>query len=243
MSGEYPPAIIEALAVCDAVRVAGGEVRLFGGVAAAIVGRPWFDSHPAFARRTRDIDLVGRKEHLKIVRDVLVDRGFREAPQVRVQTEGERAYFSRSDITIDFAGDELIFCQRLDVRDRLHLAYPTLPVTDLLLEKLQIVEPAEHNLADLLALIGSVGPATIDNAYVWRVLGARWGYWYSAKRFIERAKEFARRNAEESSIVTLNTLGQIIGSTPRTLRWRVRAAFGTTLPWYAPVEPLQVEVR
>lgn len=233
--------IQEAIDLCNECRRAGVEIRIFGGVAAAIISEDWFNRNLRFRRHHKDVDVVGRKEDLKSVRRIMAIRGYEEVKQIALQTEGERAVFGRKDCVIDFAGDDLSFCQRLPVRDRLALDFPTLSITDLALEKLQIVEPGPVQIIDFIALIISPKAESLDRIRLWSILGRSWGYWYSAKCFLKAAEVFASANGITEAIAHLHSFESWIDDTPRGICWRARSLFRTLIPWRAPVEPIDGE--
>jgi hypothetical protein len=235
--------IQEAVSLTNECRKAGGQVRIFGGIAAAMVGAKWFEKNPRYARTPGDIDLVGRKEDLTIFRRVAATRGYREAKHVVLETEGGRALFASDDCAVDFAGDEILFCQSIKVRSRLTLSYPTLSPGDLALEKLQIAEPSNPSFVDFIAIVSSVGVSGLDPLHLKTVLGNNWGFWYSAKRFLKRAKEFATNERLDDVVPMLIELDLILDSIRKSIRWRLRSLFGTLIPWHAPVELLSANEK
>jgi hypothetical protein len=129
-------------------------------------------------------------------------------------------------------------CHALDVRDRLELDTETLPLADLLLLKLQIVEATEKDDVDALALFADhpVGPDGIDGQYLAGLLAKDWGWWRTATRSLERLlgvaatlPDSAVRQEVESRIRRL--LAQIEAA-PKTRRWRIRARVGERVQWY-----------
>src|ERR1017187_1845243 len=89
------------------------------------------------ARQYRDADLICSASHYPDVRRVVVAMGFESDRGLEVATEGRRLLFQSPvhPFTLDLFVDELNFCHRLDVRDRLAVDDVTLPLADLLLSR------------------------------------------------------------------------------------------------------------
>ena len=70
-------------------------------------------------------------------------------------SEGARhAYLHRqTGLNVDVFADELYFCHRIPFKDRLDLDSPTICTTDLLLEKMQIVEINLKDFKDTIVLM------------------------------------------------------------------------------------------
>jgi hypothetical protein len=76
---------------------------------------------------------------------------------------------------VDVLVDRFAMCHRLDLRDRLALDTRTLPLADLLLSKLQVVERNEKDLKDLVALLADHdldGEDAVDTARILAVADA-----------------------------------------------------------------------
>jgi hypothetical protein len=91
-------------------------------------------------RRWKDIDLVCRQYDYAGVRSLLISRGFAVDLTIEVATEGRRAFFEGKRFSVDLFVDELEFCHRLPLKQRLSVDPVTIPAADLLLSKLQRVK-------------------------------------------------------------------------------------------------------
>jgi hypothetical protein len=216
---------------------------MFGGIAAAIVGKDWFADHARYSRNHCDIDLVGRKEDLHILRRILAGRGYKEAKRVALETEGGRALFGRDGYAVDFAGDELSFCQRINIRSRLTLSYPTLSYSDLILEKVQIAAPPASKIMDFIAILCSVSPENLERPYLENILGRNWEFWHSASEFIRQATIVARAEGLADVKPRLADLAIFLDRLPKSIPWRLRAIFGTSISWHSPVESLDTHEK
>lgn len=139
-------------------------------------------------------------------------------------------------------------------RGRLVLDLPTITLTDLALEKLQIHRINRKDLVDLFALFAShevldkPGQEAIDGGYVANVLSSDWGFEYDAMSNIQKLKSFTEgmastgevsQNEMEKAISRITNLSSIINRTPKSRQWEKRAKKGTARPWYNDVDEVE----
>lgn len=136
----------------------------------------------------------------------------------------------------------------LDFRGRLELDYPTIPASNLLLEKLQIVNLSEKDLKDtLLILLAHPLSQTdergkINSAHISSLLAKDWGFWYTVTTNLNGLEEVlttrSALTAEEKQVIAsrVRELRERIEAEPKSLRWKTRAQIGPRLRWYEVVE-------
>ncbi|MEM1619382.1 MAG: hypothetical protein QXU52_01345 [Fervidicoccaceae archaeon] len=133
-------------------------------------------------------------------------------------------------------------------RGRLELDYPTLPLADLLLSKLQIVRSTRGDLLDVAAILRAhelcegEDRECVDSRYVVSILSDDWGFWYDAVTNLKRARELLEsRGLEEAraAISRIDELLDVLERAPKTKRWVARSKVGTSRPWFREVEELE----
>jgi len=150
---------------------------------------------------------------------------------------------------VDVFFDKLLVANHpLDFRGRLDLDSPTVGVTDLLLEKLQIVNFSEKDLKDSLTLliaheIGTKDEKEIINAkHLANLLSKDWGFWYTVTTNLNGIREnVATMNAltaqEKENITTkVKEMLDYIEKEPKSAGWKFRSVIGSKKRWYQPVE-------
>lgn len=162
---------------------------------------------------------------------------------------------------IDVFYDKLVVANHpIDFRGRLELDKPTVPVTELLLEKIQIWEAfSEKDLKDILILLRSHDISErderekINGKYIARILSNDWGFWYTAttnlkktRMIIDKLNKYqnevnidpSKITEEDINIINsrIDKLLEMINEEPKTFGWRMRAKIGTRKRWYQPVE-------
>ena len=138
---------------------------------------------------------------------------------------------------------------------RLELDYPTISLTDLVLEKLQIHRIARKDLVDLLVLFlgHEVKPAAdgdrevVDGGHIAHLLADDWGFWYESMQNLEKTRQLAGSFTAEGRISRdllariesrIGNLEAALRSTPKGRHWERRAKVGTAKPWYREVEEI-----
>jgi hypothetical protein len=151
--------------------------------------------------------------------------------------------------SVDIFYDKLDFCHPVEFKGRLELDKPTIPLTDIVLEKLQIVEINEKDLKDLMILFlehpvssaAGTGPEEIDGAYIADRFARDWGFYYTASlnfdrmlSFLPRYEAFSQEHRETIS-GRIAELRGAIEAKPKSLGWKARAKVGTKKKWYRDV--------
>jgi hypothetical protein len=142
-------------------------------------------------------------------------------------------------VHVDVFRDELNFNHPIQLKRRLERDRPTIPLVELLLSKLQIVEVTPKDLQDVVLLAADhdlgKGPDALDTRAIAETLAADWGFWYTATTNLEQARALA----SGPSAVRLAELARRVEEQPKSSRWRVRAKVGTRVRWYQEVEEAQ----
>jgi hypothetical protein len=212
-------------------------VRLHCAAAAAALDRR--------GRPAKDIDLVCAREHRKGVRELLEERGYLVDRDLLVAMEGTRYAFAHpgTGVELDLFVDRLAFCHTIELRDRFARHPTTVPVDDLLLQKLQIVQPVTTDLLDLDALLEThavaAGPPaagdaaeTVDAGYVAGLLGRDWGFHHTATANLQRL----RTDGAAASRDRAGALLAAIEAEPKSLKWRARSRLGERVQWWQDVD-------
>lgn len=223
-------------------------LRAFGGVGFYLHAR----DEQLFTKLGRgpvnDLDLVGLSEQRNEYKKLLKELGYEIDWNLLVAGEGKRFSFqhvSEPAVEVDLFIDRLDMCHRIELRDRLELQPRTVPLADLLLEKLQIVDLNRKDMVDVVVLLAEhelegEGPDTVDLDYISRLLADDWGFYYTAKLNLHKIRGFLGEAAAERERATvagrLERIEEEIESAPKTWRWKLRAKIGTKKKWYQDVD-------
>jgi hypothetical protein len=197
----------------------------------------------------RDIDLLAPSGTSPAIKRVFAARDY--TPDERlIAWRGDRRhrYFRLHEgepvLEIDVFLGVPPLCHPIDFGDRFGLPGPAMAPTDLLLQKLQIVESNAKDLVDLCFLLAAHGlgddERQIVPARVADLLSRDWGFHHTTEQNLEKAEGVAdevldadhARRAREG----IAGLRQAIDAAPKTRRWKLRARVGTRAQWYEEVE-------
>lgn len=241
----------EALRIVEAADVAGLPVRIAGS-AAVFSHAP--SAERVFAQAEReagDIDIVTRsKVRSDAMDDLLGGLGYEPHGQHNVWQAETRQIFERAGggLHVDVFRDAMEFCHPVEIRDRLEADHPTIPLPELVLTKLQIVEINAKDLLDMAVLLldHELGeaPDTIDASVIASTLANDWGFWHTATTNLAKLREHLAAtplDANERDVVLgrLTALEERIEAEPKSRRFKMRARIGTRVRWYQDVEEVQ----
>jgi len=259
--------ISEALRLVEGANERGIALRLLGALAIRIHSQEYGELHRKLSRLEieersfSDIDLIGYGKQRKEIRGLMEkDLGFQVSRQFLLLHGRERLlyYHPKGLYHVDIFFDKLGFSHDLHFgsepgRGRLELDYPTIPLADLLLEKIQIHEINEKDIKDVMVLLraheleGNVDKDVINVDYIVKILADDWGFWYDAKTNLGKVLEFSRacyerglidRNDHANIAVKINKLIRLIEEGPKSERWRKRAKLGTRKQWWRDVDEI-----
>jgi hypothetical protein len=237
-----------ALELVEQARERGVELRILGSLAYRLHCPGNLVLFEEMKRDLTDVDLAARGEQRRPVRELLAEMGYRIDQDMVVASEGKRYAFSEPEtgMAVDVFFDELFFCHRIPLRDRLDFDYPTITPTDLLLEKMQIVEINPKDVKDSLVLLlehplESDDREGIDGRYIAQLLAGDWGFYYTVTQNLEKLRhhisDYGALEPRQSATVEerIEELEQAIEEEPKSAKWKIRARIGPRKKWYQEV--------
>ncbi|MBD0290534.1 MAG: hypothetical protein ICV74_04690 [Thermoleophilia bacterium] len=246
----------EAAAIIAAAESKGIELRLLGAIAVIkhCPGFIWL--HEATHRELTDIDFAAYSREQREVNELLTGLGYASkggggrgvtmevwtGREIYVDPHGQRH-------SVDVFYDKLDFCHPVEFKGRLALDSPTIPLADIVLEKLQIVEVNEKDLKDLMILFlehpvatgAAAGQEEIDGDYIAKRFAGDWGFYYTANlnfdkmlAFLPRYQAFTGEH-RETIAGRIAELREAIERKPKSTGWKMRARIGPRKKWYRDV--------
>jgi hypothetical protein len=216
-------------------------VRLLGGVA-VYVKAP--QGGPLLPRAIGDIDLAVKRGSRGAVTDMLTDAGYLPDEMFNALQGARRLLFygEADGRKLDVFIGEFSMCHVIPITERLERDPLTIPLAELLLTKLQIVELTERDQRDIYSLcyhhqVSHGDGSEIEGDYVAEVCAKDWGLWRTAKATIERCKTNVADYGLEPPVVNLiverlDLLWAQIEAAPKTAKWRLRSRVGDRMRWY-----------
>jgi len=226
-------------------------LRLIGALAFRTHCPQFGQWQEALGRAFTDIDFASYRRFFPDIQRLLTGLGYDEDKMVsRLFGESRMLFhdpFNGRHIDIFF--DELHFSHTVPLAGRLEADSPTLPLAELLLEKMQIVQINEKDLIDTLMLlrehpIGETDDETIQASIITGLTSRDWGLWRTVTGNLSLLKDYLPKYpqlAEPDRLIVaerIDLLRQRIDQAPKTVQWRVRARLGERVKWYEDVEDL-----
>ena len=149
---------------------------------------------------------------------------------------------------VDVFLDKLEMNHDIPFENRLDLDQLTIPLADMLLEKMQIVQITEKDYIDTMMLlrehsIDENGTSeTIDAAYIAKLLSKDWGFYYTVTMNLvnvqNRLPQYNDLSEEDREDITGKTRALIkrIEDEPKPVSWKLRSRVGPKSKWYRVVE-------
>jgi hypothetical protein len=198
-----------------------------------------------------DFDFVAYPKYFKDIIRVLTELGYVEDKQVTQLFGDQRMIFHDPDFGrhIDVFFNALDFCHNINFIGRLEVEEITIPLAELLLEKMQIVQINEKDIIDTVMLLrehplGEGDKETINIKILVNTLCNDWGWWRTVtanlKIVDERIDLYEDLNNEDHMVVheRIAELLKKIDAAAKSFKWKARAAIGEKMKWYKDVEEL-----
>jgi hypothetical protein len=228
---------------------AGVLLRVIGSLAFQMHCQKYGYLQQAMGRAYTDIDFAGYGRQTKPVQDLMAKLGYVDNHEVFIVSGGERSIFDRSEIGlhIDVFWEKLDFCHIIRWTGRLEIDSPSIPLAELLLEKMQIVQINEKDVVDTIMLLlehplGDIDKETINIKRVAELCAADWGLWRTTTMNLNKVRLLAQGydvlTPEQKAMIDTQVGGALarIEAEPKSLAWRVRARVGDRVKWYKDVD-------
>lgn len=240
----------EALRLVQKAEERGIQLRILGSIAYRLHSPKNVHLFAEMERELTDVDFGAYRKHSHAIRDFMVNEGYKSHDGMMVGTEGARHVYQHPEwpLHVDVFTDELNYCHPIPFKGRLELDSPTISTTDLLLEKMQIVEINLKDLKDTMVLMlehpvgdKSAGRESIDDDYITGIMSSDWGFYYTfttnLRKVIEFIPQFPAVSGGDGEIIKgrINSLIQRIEDAPKGMKWKLRAKIGTRARWYQEV--------
>lgn len=227
-------------------------LRLIGGLA---IRFHCHGEHTAHLREYHDIDLFGLRKESDAIFSVFQDLHYSPNDRFNILYHETRLQFIHkiSGKNVDLFLDKFVMEHTLDFRERLMLDELTIPITDLLLTKLQIERLTEKDVKDTIAILEDHKMGQKDNGetinllYIANLCSGDWGLYKTVTDNLQWMTGHVRKLAfgpkeREELVQRLATIQNCVIASKKKLRWGIRSVFGERIKWYEPVESGEGEV-
>jgi hypothetical protein len=239
--------INEAIKLVNKAKEHGITLRIMGAIAVRLHLSHFSYILNALNREITDIDFIALSEQRSQIIKFFIDAGFELDREVLIVSDRCVFQHPQKKYCIDIFFDKLDMCHRINFRERLEIDYPTISLSDLLLEKLQIVKINEKDIKDVIALLrehalGEMDKETININYICKILANDWGFYYTVTENLKKVISFLEAydilsDQDKSDVkLKIEKLLEAIDRHPKSVAWKLRAKIGTSKKWYKEVE-------
>ena len=219
----------------------GVDMRLLGGVAVRLHAP---QLPPALAREYKDLDFAIVKRHAGPLDQLMRDAGYAPHVSFNAMHARERALFfdDQHGRQVDVFIDSFRMCHAIPLSDRLGLERGTVPLAELLLTKLQIIEVNEKDVRDTVLLlhghpVEDHDGEAINGARIAELCAADWGLWRTITANLQRCGEhlgdYDLDEADRDRIAArFDLLLERVEAEPKSRGWKLRARVGERKRWY-----------
>lgn len=238
--------------ILKASQEAGILLRVIGSLAFQMHCPQYGYLQAAMGRAYTDIDFAAYGKQSKPIQELMTSLGYQEYREVFISSEGERSIFDKTaaGLHVDVFFEKLDFCHTIYWNDRLEVDAPTIPLAELLLEKMQIVKINEKDVIDTIMLLlehplGNSDQETINIQRVAKLCADDWGLWRTTTMNLDKVQKLARQyeqlTAEQKDKIESQVKVALarIDSEPKPLAWKLRARVGDRVKWYKDVDEVQ----
>ncbi len=251
---EYPKPeeyLDEARRLTDAAQKEGLILRVMGPIALHYYFPDYVDLYRRMERLGErvftDIDYASYGKNRGKIVPFFEKQGYELEKRAAMMSGGTRhIYFGPRIPMIDVFFDKLDYNHPINYQGRLELHPHCVSLTDLLLQKLQIVKINDKDLKDamlliLAAQIGEDDKNKINFKYLAKIMSDDWGFYYTSIMNLNKIQAAIYGvpvlSEQERLLIKENaeTIIKIIEMEPKSGKWKGRAKTGTSKIWYKEV--------
>lgn len=233
----------------DAANAKNIQLRAIGGLAVQAHNRK---NHPLFIREFGDLDFVVASKQRKEFEAFMPSVDYSPHKQFNVLNGDQRQiyYHNGNDMKIDIFVGDFEMCHKIPLETRLTFDPVTIPLAELLLSKVQIVELNHKDAMDVASLLlnnetGSGDKDTINLDILAKLCSQDWGLYKTTSINLQKVEEIVKNESrltpEERGVIfdNIHKILKTFEEMPKPLPWQIRDRVGTRVKWYIEVEEVR----
>jgi len=224
------------------------QIRAIGGLAVNVHNTK---KHPLFIREYGDLDFVVAKKQRREFEAFMPTVGYSPHKQFNVLNGDIRQiyYHDESEMKIDIFVGDFEMCHKIPLEDRLTADQFTIPLAELFLSKIQIIDLNQKDAMDIASLLlnnetGNGDKGTI-NLKILADLGTQdWGLYKTTSINLGKVQEAVDKTSltnDEKELISkrIQDILKTFEEMPKPLAWTLRDRVGTRVKWYIEVEEVR----
>jgi hypothetical protein len=195
---------------------------------------------PALAREYQDLDFATTKKSAGDLQKLLRDLGYEPHLGFNAMNGRERLLFydDQNGRQVDVFVSSFRMCHEIPLEKRLGVDDDTVPLAELLLTKLQIIELNEKDVRDTVAILleheVTDDDEGVNASHVASLCADDWGLWRTISQNLGALRDHVEGYDVDHETVSsrVSVLLERIEATPKSRSWRMRAKVGERKRWY-----------
>ena len=191
-------------------------------------------------REYKDLDFATTKKGSGPTQELLRDLGYEPHVGFNAMNARERLLFfdDAHGRQVDVFVGSFRMCHEIPLEGRLQVDPKTVPLAELLLTKLQIIELNEKDVRDAVALLSAKGVSDddteVNGARVAELTANDWGLWRTITRNLTSVgRHVGNYDVDGALVLTrLDELQKRIEDAPKSRAWKLRDKIGERKRWY-----------
>jgi hypothetical protein len=224
--------VAEGTRLVELASGAGLTLRLLGG-AAVLLHCPKLLATGG-ERAIGDLDVIVAPKQGRLLSKLLGANAYEPDAKYNRTYVGSRMRFYGPLGRLDVILGRFEMCHRIGLQERFLLDAPTLPVTDLLVTRLQIVKLLPKDEADALDILrehettrGEGDKVNVERME--NLIKGDWRLWRTISGTLDRLTGLT---GEITVLRRIQDIRSALESAPKDTRFRLRARIGDLIPWY-----------
>ena len=231
-------ALEAATQIIDMAERKGVRLRLLGGQALKKLCPSSMD--PRYFRENKDIDLMGKREDSRGIVKIMETLDYKPRELFNRLNMGQRLiyYDMENRRRIDLFLDEFVMCHKFNFKENILAGAYTLPITQLLMTKLQVVEKTEKEYKDLIVAFRDFDVTSkegIRGDEIANLCSRDWGIYTTFNKSLESLlMKTETLDDDEREVVRsrVRKLIETMEAAPKSFGWKMRARIGERTRWY-----------
>jgi hypothetical protein len=221
-------------------------LRVVGGLA---IKAHYKSVHPFFVREYGDLDFVIEGKQRREFEAFMPSVGYAPHKQFNLLNGAHRQiyYHNETEMKLDIFVGAFEMCHKIPLDNRLHIDPLTIPLAELLLTKVQIIEFNRKDALDVASLLLNVETGKDDEKVnldrIAQLCGNDWGLYKTTSINLKRVEEIvgeesAHLSEPERGLIQkrIDEILRTFALMPKSLAWQMRDKVGTRVRWYEEVE-------
>ena len=240
----------EAIRIIRAAAAQELTLRLLGSLSFQFQCPAYAHLQKELGRSYTDIDYAGYSTQASKMKSLFESLGYAEDAEVNIYYAGQRMIFyqpKKNGIHIDVFFDKLDFCHEIKWAGRLEIEELTLPLAEMLLEKMQIVKINEKDVIDTIILlleklIEDNDKGAINVKLISELSAKDWGLWRTVTMNLKKVSQLVHgyeKLSEAEKLMVVSQVDRLLGrmeAEPKSTGWKLRSKIGDKVKWYKEVD-------